>query len=144
MCGVAHPQPLGKSHVWRPHLVDGWVTKAEDPEVDLAPWCRSGTPLGIVKEVIPRDVFPRVDPGEATAELAAIYTKLEPRANYKSYEEAQTLVDIEEKNAQKMLNIVREALIESEGLLPSDAEVEAVLARIKAGKTDMPPKDKQQ
>jgi hypothetical protein len=59
-------------------------------------------------------------------------------------QEAQTLVDIEEKNAQKMLNIVREALIESEGILPSDAEVEAVLARIKAGKTDMPPKDKQQ
>jgi hypothetical protein len=103
--GVVHPQPLGKSHVWRPHLVEGWVTKAGDPEVDLAPWCRSGAPLGIVKEVIPRGVFPRVDPGEATAELAAIYTKLEPRANYKSYEEAQTLVDGELARLRRLLYV---------------------------------------
>ena len=53
--------------------------------------------------------------------------------------EAQTLVDIEAKNAKKKFDIVREALIQSEGVLPSDAEVTAVLECINEGKRELPP-----
>ena len=50
------------------------------------------------------------------------------------------LVDIDVKNAKKKFDIVRESLIQSEGVLPSDAEVMAVLECINEGKTELPPK----
>ena len=49
------------------------------------------------------------------------------------------MVDIEAKSEKKKFDIVREALVQSEGVLPSDAEVTAVLECIKDGKTELPP-----
>lgn len=55
--------------------------------------------------------------------------------------EAQELVDIDQRKANKQFEIVREALLNAQRangrwvVLPSDAEVAKVLARIKAGKT---------
>jgi hypothetical protein len=53
--------------------------------------------------------------------------------------EAQVLVDIDAKNAKKKFDVIRESLIQSEGILPSDAEVMAVLESINEGKTELPP-----
>ena len=50
------------------------------------------------------------------------------------------MVDIEAKNADKKFKIVREELVQSEGVLPSDAEVAAVLECIQKGKTELPSK----
>ena len=44
--GVAHPQPLGRSTWWQPHLVHGWIAAANDPDVDLPRWLLEGAPLG--------------------------------------------------------------------------------------------------
>ncbi len=49
------------------------------------------------------------------------------------------LVDIDAENAKKKFDIVRESLVQSEGILPSDAEVLAVLECIDEGKTELPP-----
>eukprot|EP01044_Picomonas_judraskeda_P013672 COSAG03_NODE_2089_length_3142_cov_11.636543_4_plen_56_part_00 len=49
------------------------------------------------------------------------------------------LVDIEAKNAEKKYAVVRAALIQTEGVLPSHAEVMAVLECIDQGKTHLPP-----
>jgi hypothetical protein len=54
-------------------------------------------------------------------------------------QEAQMLVDIEAKNAEKKYAVVRAALIQTEGVLPSHAEVMAVLECIDQGKTHLPP-----
>ena len=41
--GVRHPQPLGLSKTWRPHLVEAWIEAAGDVECD-APGCRASRP----------------------------------------------------------------------------------------------------
>ena len=51
------------------------------------------------------------------------------------------MVDIDAKNERKQFEIVREALVQSEGVLPSDAEVTAVLECIKEGKNELAPKN---
>ena len=53
--------------------------------------------------------------------------------------EAQMLVDIEAKNSEKKFAIVHAALVQTEGVLPTHAEVMAVLECIDQGKTRLPP-----
>ena len=88
--GVAHPQPMGRSTSWQPHLVRGWIQAANDPDVDLPKWLLEGAPLGVREfpDLPARGVFPEVDPGEANAALDELFAKSEPHSNYKSYEEA--------------------------------------------------------
>ena len=75
-----------------PHLVQAWVTATGDVEVDVPRWLREGAPMGVKVPIVPRGVFPRVSPEEATEELGSIFANLEPRTNYKSFEEAQAQV----------------------------------------------------
>ena len=49
------------------------------------------------------------------------------------------LVDIEAKNSEKKFAIVHAALVQTEGVLPTHAEVMAVLECIDQGKTRLPP-----
>ena len=100
--GVVHPQPMGRSTSWQPHLVQAWVEAANDPDVDLAGWLRKGAPLGVREDLPSRGIFPEVDPGEANAALDDIFASMEPRANYKSYEEAFAHVTPELERLRKL------------------------------------------
>ena len=86
--GVEHPQPLGRSKAWQPHLVRGWVEAARDLDVDLAQWLVDGAPLGVRAGITARGVFPAVTPAEANAGLEEIFATTEPRENYRSYVDA--------------------------------------------------------
>ena len=99
--GTAHPQDRGASQHWHPHLVQAWVSASGDVEVDLPAWLRSGTPMGVGVPIIPRGVFPEVDPAEAAETIDRIYSYLEPSTNYSSYDEARGLVDPELKRLRE-------------------------------------------
>jgi len=99
--GVVHPQPLGRSTWWQPHLARGWIAAANDPDVDLPRWLLEGAPLGVREDIPARSVFPLVDPAEANEALEEIYAREEPRANYRSYEEAQAKVQPELKRLRE-------------------------------------------
>ena len=90
--GVEHPQPMGRSTAWQPHLVQAWVAAANDLDIDLARWLLEGAPLGVREDIPARGVFPVVEPSVANEVLEEIFTADEPRTNYKSYEEAFTHV----------------------------------------------------
>ena len=40
-------------------LVEGWVRHAQDPDIDLATWLRTGALLGIKRKVSHRGIFPQ-------------------------------------------------------------------------------------
>ena len=90
--GVEHPQPMGRSTSWQPHLVQAWTAAANDLDIDLARWLLEGAPLGVREDIPARGVFPLVEPAVANETLDEIFATSEPRANYKSYEEAYTHV----------------------------------------------------
>ena len=93
--GVAHPQPLGRSSSWLPHLVRAWVEAANDPDIDLAEWLIKGAPLGVREEIPRRGIFPEVEAAVANETLEEIFASVEPLSNYKSYDEAREQVDPE-------------------------------------------------
>ena len=99
--GVTHPQPMGRSTSWLPHLVRAWIEAAGDPDVDLPRWLLEGAPLGIREDIPARGVFPTVTPAEANRTLEEIVTSSEPRANYKSYEDAFAEVEPELRRLRK-------------------------------------------
>jgi hypothetical protein len=68
--------------------VQAWVEAAGDPDCDLARWLLEGAPLGVREDIPSRGVFPEAAPAEANEALEEIFAIDEPRANYKSYEEA--------------------------------------------------------
>ena len=80
-------------------LVEALTAKAADPDTEVPRWLASATPLGIVKEIVPCGIFPRVQPPEGAAEAARLDALAAPAAeadgNYKSYEENQALADAE-------------------------------------------------
>ena len=43
----------------QPDLIEKYVTLAADPDIDLAPWLRNGAPLGALKPITSRGVFPQ-------------------------------------------------------------------------------------
>eukprot|EP00969_Alexandrium_andersonii_P114292 5052639-Alexandrium_andersonii.AAC.1 len=63
----------------------GW---AGHPDVDLAPWVRSGAPLGVLHPVTSRGVFPSVEEDAPAAQRGIDDAKVSPEgwANYRSAE----------------------------------------------------------
>ena len=73
---------------WRAGLVEAFITKSGDPETCLPTWLREGVPTGVVHEIKPSGIFPRVESQqEATTELWRHYAQSAAKSNYKSAEE---------------------------------------------------------
>ena len=60
--GISQP-PLSTG--LQPDLIEKYISLAKDPDIDLAPWLRNGAPLGALKPITSRGIFP-VDKRETT------------------------------------------------------------------------------
>ena len=75
----------------QPDLIEKYVALAADPDIDLAPWLRDGAPLGSLKPITPRGIFP-VDHRDTTDPLVLPQDWKGEWANYITAEEEPGVV----------------------------------------------------
>lgn len=78
------------------NLLERLVDSSQDPDVEVATWPNKGTPLGILNEIPPGGVFPKVEEGldcEEDERMNSLEELDGALNNYKSYDEAKSAAD---------------------------------------------------
>eukprot|EP00969_Alexandrium_andersonii_P087041 3840191-Alexandrium_andersonii.AAC.1 len=85
LLALGHPAPSVHAGLV-PEFFGAYALVAGDPDIDLAPWIRTGAPLGVLRPVTPCGVFPTVaESAPATEmEIEGIAANPEGWGNYRS------------------------------------------------------------